>query len=271
MKRRNRLKVAAVQLDSNENKKRNISHTVKFVKEAIASKAEFIVLPETFNYRGDSKDLNSISEKIPGESLLPLIDLAKRYNVWILAGSIYEKAMNSVKPYNTSALIDNLGNIKAKYRKIHQFDISIEGKNISESKRNLAGKEIVISSINGLKIGLSICYDIRFPEMYRKYSEEGVELICAPSSFTAQTGQAHWEVLVRARSIENQCFVVAPNQSGVGTDSVMTFGNSMIADPWGRILARAVKQGEEVIYADLDFGELHEIRKSLPVLKHREL
>ncbi len=270
MKKR-KLKVAAIQLASNDSKERNISHTVKFVKEAIASEAEFIVLPETFNYRGDSEDLNFIAEKIPGESLLCLIDLAKQHNVWILAGTIYEKVMNSVKPYNTSVLIDNLGNIKAKYRKIHQFDVSIEGKEILESKRNLAGKRIVLSSIAGIKTGLSVCYDLRFPELFRKYSEKGVELICAPSSFTAVTGEAHWEVLVRARAIENQCFVIAPNQSGLGSDSVMTFGNSMIVDPWGKIMARAAKDGEEVIYADLDFDKLYEIRKALPVLKHKKL
>lgn len=118
MERRKRLKVAAVQLASDENKERNISHVVKLVKEAIASKAEFIVLPETYNYRGNSKKLNSVSEEIPGKSVLPLIELAKQHNVWILAGSIYEKVLNSVKPYNTSVLIDNFGNITAKYRKI---------------------------------------------------------------------------------------------------------------------------------------------------------
>ena len=271
MKKRKKLKVAAIQLDSNDNKKRNISHTVKLVKKAIASKTEFIVLPETFNYRGDSKDLNSIAEEIPGESLLPLIGLAKQYNVWILAGSIYEKIKNSVKPYNTSVLIDNFGNITAKYRKMHRFDVSIEGKEMLESKRNLAGKGITIASINGIKIGLSVCYDIRFPELFRKYSKRGVELICIPSSFTARTGEAHWEVLVRARAIENQCFVIAPNQSGVGTDSVVTFGNSMVVDPWGKILARAAKEGEEVIYADLYFDELDEIRKSFPVLEHKRV
>ena len=266
-----KLKVAAIQLASNDNKASNVSHAVKFVKEAIAAEAEFIVLPETFNYRGDSEDSSFVAEEIEGESLLPLIDLAKRHNVWILAGSIYEKVVNSAKPYNTSVLIDNLGNTKDKYRKIHLFDVSIEGKEILESKRNLAGKEIVLSSINGIKIGLSVCYDIRFPELFRKYSERGVELICIPSSFTALTGEAHWEVLVRARAIENQCFVIAPNQSGIGTGRVMTFGNSIIVDPWGRMLARAAKEGEEVIYADLSFDELYEIRRNLPALKHRKV
>jgi len=148
MKRR-KLKVAAVQLASNNKKKKNVSHAVKLVKEAIAAEAEFIVLPETFNYRGDNKDLTFIAEEIQGESLLPLIDLAKRHNVWILAGSIYEKVVNSAKPYNTSVLINNYGNITAKYRKIHLFDVSIEGKEILESNLYLAGKEIVCSSING--------------------------------------------------------------------------------------------------------------------------
>jgi len=271
MKRRKRLKVAAVQLSSNENKERNISHAVKLVKEAIASKAEFIVLPESYNYRGNSKKLFSMSEEIPGKSLLPLIELAKQHNIWILAGTIYEKVPNSVKPYNTSVLIDNFGKLKAKYRKIHLFDISIDGKVILESNHYLSGKKVVISSINGIKIGLSVCYDLRFPELYRKHSENGVKLICIPSSFTALTGEAHWEVLVRARAIENQCFVVASNQSGLGSNSVITYGNSMIVNPWGRVLAQASKEGEEVIYADLDFDTLDEIRKNLPALNHKKL
>jgi len=266
-----RLKAAAVQLASDDNKERNVARAVKFVKQAISAGAELVVLPETFNYRGDAKDLAPIAEEIPGKSLLPLIDLAKKHSVWILAGSVYEKARNSTKPYNTSVLIDNSGDIVAKYRKIHRFDISIDGKEILESKRNLAGKEIVVAEIDGIKVGLSVCYDVRFPELYRKYSEKGVELICIPSSFTAPTGEAHWEVLVRARAIENQCFVIAPNQSGVGAGGVRTFGNSMIVDPWGRIMTRAAQDSEEVIYANLDLAELHETRKNLPALEHRRL
>lgn len=271
MQRKKRLKVAAVQLSSNENKERNISQAVKLIKEAITSEAEFIVLPETFNYRGEGNKLSSVSEKIPGKSLLPLIELAKQNKVWILAGSIYEKVKDPSKVYNTSVIIDNYGEIQGRYRKIHLFDVKVMGKEIIESNQYLAGKKIVVSSIEGIKVGLSICYDLRFPELYRKYSTKGVEVICIPSSFTAHTGEAHWEVLVRARAIENQCYVIAPNQAGIGLGSVMTYGNSMIVDPWGRILAQASEDREEVVYANLDLDELDRIRKNFPVLAHRRL
>lgn len=269
--RNKRLKVAAIQLASNDNKNRNIACAIKFGEEAIAAGAEFIVFPETFNYHGDTRDLTPIAEEVPGKSLLPLLDIAKKHNVWILAGSIYEKARNSIKLYNTSVLINNFGDITAKYRKIHRFDVFLEGKEISESKLYLAGKKGVVAEIDSIKVGLSICYDVRFPELYRNYSEKKVEIICIPSSFTTPTGKAHWEVLVRARAIENQCFVVAPNQSGIGAGGIRTFGNSMIVDPWGRIIARASEDGEEVIYADLDLDALYEMRKNFPVLQHRRL
>lgn len=271
MKTGNKLKVAAVQLASSDNKGDNISQAVKLVKEAIGHKAEFVVLPETFDYRGSNKYLNLISEEIPGAALLPLMELAKQHSVWILAGSIHEKRPDSPKPYNSSVLIDSSGRLKAKYRKMHLFDISFGDKVIAESDNYTTGKEIITSAIDGIKIGLSICYDIRFPELYRKYSENYVDLITIPSSFTARTGEAHWEVLVRARAIENLCFVIAPNQSGVGSGAVKTYGNSMIVDPWGRVLARAAQHGQEVIYADLDFNELEQIRKNLPALEHRRL
>lgn len=266
-----KLKAAAVQLASGDNKDKNIARATELVTEAINAGADFIVLPETFNYRGDAPVLAPIAEEIPGKSLLPLVDLAKRHKVWILAGSIYEKTSDSPLPYNASVVIDSAGKIIAKYRKIHRFDISIEGKEIMESKRNSAGKDIVITEVAGIKTGLSICYDVRFPEVYRKYSERGVELLCIPSSFTAPTGELHWEVLVRARAMENQCFVIAPNQSGVGNGGIRTYGNSMIVDPLGRIMARASRDNEEIIYATLDMTDLHEIRRNLPVLQHRRL
>ena len=265
------MKVAAVQLSSGADKGANIARAVELTKQAIAQGAQLIVLPETFDYRGDCADQDSMSEEIPGESLLPLIELAGQDGIWIVAGSIHEKDPGSAKPYNTSVLIDNRGRIAAKYRKIHLFDMSIGDRSISESSRYTPGKKGVVSSIDGIRIGLSICYDLRFPELYREYSANGVELITIPSSFTTPTGEAHWEVLVRARAIENQCFVIAPNQSGVGSGSIPTYGNSMIVDPWGRVLARASNQGEEVICADLDLGELSQVRESLPALQHRRL
>lgn len=265
------MRAAAVQLSSGADKGANIARAVELTKQAIAQRAQLIVLPETFDYRGDCADPDSKSEEIPGESLRPLIQLAGQHRVWIVAGSIHEKQAGFTKPYNTSVLIDNRGTITAKYRKVHLFDTSIGGKSISESSCYTPGKKGVVSSIDGIKVGLSICYDVRFPELYREYSANGVDLITIPSSFTTPTGEAHWEVLVRARAIENQCFVIAPNQSGVGSGSIPTYGNSMIVDSWGRVLAQASDRGEQIICADLDFGELRQVRESLPALQHRKL
>ncbi len=265
------MRAAAVQLSSGADKVANIARAVELTKQAIAHKARLIVLPETFDYRGDRADPGPASEEIPGESLLPLIELARQHGLWIVAGSFHEKYAGFAKPYNTSVLIDNRGRITAKYRKIHLFDTSIGGKSISESSCYTPGKKGVVSSIDGIKVGLSICYDVRFPELYREYSANGAELLTIPSSFTTPTGEAHWEVLVRARAIENQCFVVAPNQSGIGSGSIATYGNSMIVDPWGRVLARASNQAEEVVCADLNFDELRQVRQTLPALQHRKL
>jgi len=154
---------------------------------------------------------------------------------------------------------------------MHLFDITIGDRSAAESSHYTAGTDAVCGEAAGMKVGLTICYDIRFPELYRRLADFGVDLVFIPSSFTALTGEAHWEILVRARAIENQCFVVAPGQAGIGTGGIATYGNSMIVDPWGRVLARAPQEGEHIISAELDPGELTDVRKLLPVLHNRKL
>jgi len=258
-------------MNSGENKEKNLEAALKLLHKAIDRGAQFVLLPETFNYRGESKNPIEKAENIPGPSIRPLMEIAKKSKIAILAGSIYEKTSHPKKVYNSSVLIDEKGGIKALYRKIHLFDVSLRDKKILESKIFIKGNRPILSSMFGVKIGLSICYDLRFPELYRYYAAGGAKLLCVPSSFTFMTGKAHWETLLRARAIENQCFVIAPNQCGVGQGGVMTYGNSMVVDPWGKIMARASADHDEIIYADLDFEKLAETRKSLPVLKHRRL
>lgn len=277
-----KFRVAAIQTDSRTNKDKNLRKAEKLITQAAKQKARFIVLPEVFNYRGDLKGVALAAETIPGPSTNLISRLAKKHKVWILIGSLMEKSRRRgsgasssgtphSKPYNTSVLINPSGKIIAKYRKIHLFDIKLENKIILESHRNTAGKKPKIVSIDNVKVGLSICYDLRFPELFRYYSKKYTEIICIPSSFTQKTGQAHWHTLVRARAIENLCYVIAPDQAGIGSEGVKTYGHSLIVDPWGKILAEGPPNKEAVIIADLDFDYLKKVRLNLPALKHRKL
>ncbi len=262
--------VSAIQMASGPDKEKNLKSAEKLINYSIKKGAKFIVLPEVFNFRGNLNEAPKHAESIPGSSTKLISDLAKENGVWILIGSMMEKSKGD-KPYNTSVLINPEGQVVTTYRKMHLFDITLKGKEILESSRNGAGKTPALTKVENIKTGLSICYDLRFPELFRKYSEEGAEIICVPSSFTKITGEAHWEALLRARAIENQCFVIAPNQAGIGSGGVKTYGHSIIIDPWGKILAEAQEFGEAVITAELDFSYLRKIRENLPALQHRKL
>ena len=262
-------------MTSSNNKEKNLKQAQRLIEEAIKENTDFIVLPEVFNFRGDFKEAALQAESVPGQSTDLISALAERYKVWILIGSIMERRLGPGtqpnKPFNTSILVSPEGEIKAKYSKIHLFDITLKGKEILESSRNQAGNEPKIVSIDKLKIGLSICYDLRFPELFRQYSESGVQIICIPSSFTKLTGEAHWHTLVRARAIENLAYVIAPNQAGEGTGGIKTYGHSLIVDPWGKVLAEGPPNGEAVITAEIDLDYLNKIRQNLPALSHRKL
>jgi len=269
-----KLKVAAIQMTSGKDKEENLQQAERLIVKATKSGAKFIVLPEVFNFRGKLNDAAKNAEPVPGYSTKFISSLAKKYKIWILIGSLMEKSNVGAcrgKPFNTSILINLQGKIVAKYRKMHLFDIKLKGKEILESKRNQAGKSPRIVKINNAKVGLSICYDLRFPELYRYYSKLGAEILCIPSSFTKSTGEAHWHTLVKSRAIENLCYVVAPNQAGTGSAGVKTFGHSLIVDPWGKILAEGPLNKEAVIFADIDLDYLKKIRANLPALEHRKL
>ena len=272
-----KLKVAAVQMMSSTGKEKNLNRAEKLITIAAKRGAKFIVLPEVFNFRGNLNVASKNAEAIPGYSSNFISNIAKKYKVWILIGSMMEKtrrlgrATQPSKPFNTSILINPNGKIISKYRKIHLFDIRLKGKEILESKRNLPGKTPKLVSLNNIKVGLSICYDLRFPELYRLYSKKGAEILCIPSSFTKPTGEVHWHTLVRARAIENLAYVIAPNQAGTGSGGIKTFGHSLIVDPWGKILAEGPANKEAVIFADIDLDYLKKIRRNLPALEHRKL
>ncbi len=265
------MKVAVIQMNSTPDKSANLEQAIRLANEAARAEAKFLLFPETFNFRseGNPIDLETVAESVSGPSIVLMQAIASAHKLWILAGSIAEKSDQEQKYYNTSVLIDPQGQNQAIYRKMHLYDAVLAQATMQESKHYLSGSQPVLGTVDTTTVGLSICYDLRFPELYRHYSSKGAMALCAPSSFTTPTGKKHWEVLLRARAIENQCYVLAPNQSGIGAGRVPTWGNSMIVNPEGVILARASEMGAEILYADLDFEELSALRQSFPCLQHR--
>ncbi len=263
------MKVAVIQLKYSLNPKKNFDSALARIEGALKEKAQFVLLPEMFLCQRAERELApSVQEKTFRRKVIKIFqEICARKKIHILAGSLLEIPKRSQKGqgrfYNTSFLIDNQGKVQAKYRKKHLFEATIKGKKIRESDVYLAGEKQAMGNINGYKAGLSICYDLRFPVLYKKYAQRGADLLCVPSSFTEFTGQRHWEVLLRARAIENFCYVLAPNQCGVNAKGIPLFGNSMIVAPSGKIMARAPQKKESVIYADVQKGLLKESRSLL--------
>jgi predicted amidohydrolase len=267
-----KLTAAAVQMSSGPDKGRNLEVAERLIRAAAARGADVVVLPEVFNWRGRRSDQEAAAEDLAGTSLTAMARLAREMGLMLLAGSITERIPGQSKAYNTSVLLGPEGGVLAVYRKIHLFDVELTGRvSTRESDVKVAGSEVVCAWAGGATFGLSVCYDLRFPELYRQLALRGATVITIPSAFTQPTGEAHWEVLVRARAIENQVFVIAPGQFGPNVHGFSDYGNSMIVDPWGRVLARAGGNAEEVIAATLDFEELARVRRELPCLAHRRL
>lgn len=265
------LPVALVQMDAGEDVAANVATAERLTGEAARVGARFIALPEMYHFRSTGKPAQLPGEPIPGPSTRGLQAIAAQYGAAILAGSVCEAIAGSFKVHNTSVLIGPDGAIVATYRKIHLFDVEVDGVAIRESDWYVPGDAPVSAEVLGRSVGLSICYDLRFPELYRRHADHRAEILAVPASFTATSGAAHWESLLRARAIENQAFVLAPGQTGPGSGGVMTYGNSMIVDPWGVVLGRGGDAGNEIVTATLDFGRLMEVRRRLPALGHRRL
>ena len=260
---------AAIQMDTQDDKKLNLQNAVKGIEEAVAKGAKLIALPETMNYIG--RDELKQAEPIPdGPTFKILAEQAKKYGIWIHGGSIYEIKPRDNRPYNATMLISPEGNLVAKYRKLHPFDvIIINGPFNKESDRICPGNEIVtVDTVEVGHLGLSICYDIRFPEIYRLMAMAGAQVLLAPSNFTINTGRDHWEILLRTRALENECYMIAPAQCGI-KPNFQANGNAMIIDPWGRILARASTDKPEVITAEIDLDYVDCVRKQLFTLANR--
>jgi len=263
--------LAAAQMCSTADRARNLDTAVRLVGEAADLGARLVGLPENFAFMGPEEQRQAGAETLDGPSLSALREVARRRRVFVLAGSIAEKVDVPGKTANTSALIADDGSLVATYRKIHLFDVNIpDGARYAESEVVVPGEVAVVAPTSLGRIGLTICYDLRFPELYRKLSSLGAQILTIPAAFTLFTGKDHWEVLVRARAIENLAYVVAPAQVGRHSANRQTFGNAMVVDPWGVVLARCA-DGEGVCLAPFSRARQEQVRQELPALKHRKL
>jgi deaminated glutathione amidase len=264
------MRVAAVQLNSTEDKDRNIATADRLTRAAAADGATLVLLPEKFNVLGTHEGYVRGAETLEsGQAVDWARATARELGIDLVAGSIVERREGREKLGNTSIHFGPDGEIKAVYRKIHMFDVVVEGKEYRESESEEAGDEIVITAArDGLPLGMTVCYDLRFPELYRILAVKGARVLLVPAAFTKVTGQAHWEILLRARAIENQAFVIAADQIGISPPDNESYGGSMIVDPWGEILARATDE-ETFIVADLDLARQDEVREKLPSLANR--
>jgi deaminated glutathione amidase len=261
------LRAAVVQLNSTNEKTRNLDAAERLVRAAAADRAELVTLPEKWNLLAGGEELLAGAEPLDGPSLSAARAWARELGIHLLAGSIAETGPGE-KSFNTSVLIGPDGEDVATYRKIHMFDVDVGGISYRESEHEEPGGEIVTASLPDATVGLSVCYDLRFPELYRILAVRGARILAVPSAFTLATGRDHWDVLLRARAIENQAFVLAPNQVGEAPPQFSSYGHSAIVDPWGVVLA-AVPDGEGFAVADLDHGAQDRVRESLPSLANR--
>jgi predicted amidohydrolase len=264
------IRVACVQLTTRADKAANLEKTERLVAKAAASGADVVLLPEKWNAIGGVDTLHEAAETIEdGESVAAMRGWASRHGITLVGGSITERREGREKLSNTSLVFDPDGELAATYRKIHLFDVDVGGQSYRESEAEEPGEEPVVARLEGWPIGLTVCYDLRFPELYRILALEGAELVTVPAHFTLYTGKDHWHVLLRARAIENQNYVAAAAQIGETIPGKPSYGRSLIVDPWGTVVAQAPDE-ETVISAELDRERLLEVRRNLPSLANRQ-
>ena len=259
---------AAIQMSSTPNKVENLETAERLIRRAVASGADLVALPELWNCHGLEDVYKLNAEPIPGPTTEFLGGMASELGVYVLGGSILEGDPKSTKLHNTSTFFGPDGNMSAVYRKIHLFDVRAPDREYLESRTIAAGTQIVTAKAGVATVGLSVCYDVRFPELYRLLALRGAEVLAVPAAFTLQTGKDHWELLLRARAVENQAYVVAPAQWGKKADGRWTYGRSIIVDPWGTVLAQCPdRDGFALAILDLDY--LDRFREEFPALKNR--
>jgi deaminated glutathione amidase len=267
------VRVAICQLRSTDDVEVNLALAERLVTEAADGGAELATLPEYLEFMGPAARRREIAEPVPGPTTDRVAAVARDRSVWVLLGGVLEASGDRV--HDTSVLLDPAGEVAARYRKIHLYDVALPDQPpIRESDSIAPGDELVTAVAGGVRLGLTICYDVRFPELYRGLMAQGAQVLCVPAQFQHTTGRDHWHALLRARAIENQAFVVAPGQWGPFGDPSeerRSYGHSLVVDPWGRILVEAPEEGDGVWFAELDLDAQRELRRSFPVLQHRRL
>ncbi len=259
-------RVALVQLEAGADVTANLARAASLGERAAATGARLVVFPEYLQYRGTDDGYRASAGPVPGPLTAPFADIARRHGCHVLAGSVAETSGDPARPYNTSALLGPGGDVVARYRKLHLFDVAVDaGPSDLESARVTPGDEAVVADVDGVRLGMSICYDLRFPELYRALALAGSQLLAVPAVFTERTGRDHWEMLLRARAIENGAFVLAAGQFGRGGGTIPAFGRSMVVDPWGTVIAQA-SDGEAIVIADLDLERVASVRRQIPAL-----
>ena len=269
-----RLEVAAVQLSSQNRVAENLATCAELCAAAATRGARLVVLPENFAFMGPDSERGHHAEVL-GDVDAPiqraLASLARRHAIFVVGGGMPERSDNAERPFNTAVVFDPSGTIVGSYRKIHLFDVDlVDGTTLRESQTTTSGSDPVLIRIDDFGVGLSICYDMRFPELYRALVRLGAEILLAPSAFTLHTGKDHWHVLLRARAVESQCYVVAAAQWGKHPLGRTTYGHALIADPWGTVIAEC-SDGRGFALGTVDSGRLKSVRASLPSLEHRKL
>ena len=265
------MRVAVCQLNARDDRKANLAAAEDLLTRAAAAGADLAVLPEYVDYLGPAATQPE-PESVDGEFATFFAELAQRLGMWVHAGSFHETGPDPERTYNTTLLFDRAGQLAATYRKIHLYDVEIPGRvSYLESRTVAPGADLAVAAVDGVNVGLSICYDLRFPELYRQLATTGgAQVLVVPAAFMLHTGRDHGEVLLRARAIENQCFVLAAGQIGDHEPSRTCFGRSMVIDPWGTVLAQA-PDTTGIVVADLDLERLATIRAELPSLANRRL
>jgi nitrilase len=267
-------KVAAIQMASGPNIQANLDQAKRLIDDAAKQGAGLVVLPENFALMAMSEPERVKQAEVPGKGVIQkfLATQAKKHGIWLVGGTISLQGTDPAKSLAACLLFNDKGEQVAHYNKIHMFDVLIKdsGEKYNESQTTEAGEEIVVADSPFGKIGMAVCYDLRFPELFRNLADQGMDICVLPSAFTAITGKAHWEPLLRARAIENQCYMIAAAQGGFHINGRETHGNSMIVDPWGTVLNR-IQSGNGVVVADIDMNFLRKTRKNFPALKHRRI
>lgn len=271
----NAMRIAAIQMVSTDCLVDNLRQAETLIDRAAKAQAQLVLLPENFAFIGrrerdklalaESEGAGPIQEFLAGQ--------ARAAKLWLAGGSVPLTAAEPERAYSSCLLYAPDGTLHARYDKIHLFDVSLDDEQretYRESDATVPGRKITVAETPLARVGLSICYDLRFPEMYRNMHKQGVQLLLVPSAFTRQTGQAHWELLLRARAVENLCYVLAANQGGSHATGRATYGHSMVVDPWGTVLARAAS-GPDVVYADVEKEKLQRLRQRFPAIAHRRL